>query len=100
MEADANVYRRHYRTVEARVFTDAAALVEAVRGIDVLHLFGSVERLAASSLLDACVASHVKAVIIASENEADAYVRGVPARPVNLVMTLDRKGKGFPEFLD
>jgi hypothetical protein len=27
-------------------------------------------------------------------------VNGVPARPLNLVMTIDRKGKSFPEFLD
>jgi hypothetical protein len=30
----------------------------------------------------------------------DAYVRGVPARPLNLVMTLDRRGRNFSEFLD
>jgi hypothetical protein len=93
MEADADVYRRHYRTVEARVFRDAAALVEAVRGIDLLHLFGAIdaqgqlntalgERFTATTLLDACVSSNVKVVIIASENDADAYVRGVPARPL------------------
>ncbi len=111
MEADADVYRRHYRTVEARVFPDAVALVEGLRGIDLLHFFGSIdaqgqlntalgERFTAATLLDACVSSNVKVVIIASENDSDAYVRGVPARPLNLVMTLDRRGKNFSEFLD
>jgi hypothetical protein len=111
MEADADVYRRHYRKVRAQVFPDAVALVEAVQGIDLLHLFGKVDlhgqlstelggRLTSSALLDACVSSNVKVVIIASENDANSYVRGVPARPLNLVMTLDRKGKNFSEFLD
>jgi hypothetical protein len=111
MEADADIYKRHYRGVEAKVFPNTAALLEAVRGIDLLHFFGSIdahgqvstaigEALTATVLLDACVSSDVKVVIIASENDSDAYVRGVPARPLNLVMTLDRKGKNFSEFLD
>jgi hypothetical protein len=111
MEMDADVYRRHYRTVEARVFPGPVELVEAIRGNDLLHFFGSIDaeghlntalggQLAATMLLEACLSSNVKVVIIASENDADAYVRGVPAKPINLVMTLDRRGKNFSEFLD
>jgi hypothetical protein len=111
MEADAVVYRRHYRSVQVRSFPDPGTLMEAFPGIDLLHLFAKIdvngqlgtatgEGLKASVLLDVCVSSNVKVVIIASANDSSAYVNGVPARPLNLVMTMDRKGKSFPEFLD
>jgi len=85
--------------------------MEAFSGIDLLHLFANIdlngqvrtatgEGLKASVLLDVCVSSNVKVVIIATANDSSAYVNGVPARPLNLVMTIDRKGKSFPEFLD
>jgi hypothetical protein len=111
MEADSQVYRRHYRSVQAQFFPNYIGLREAIRGVDVLHLLASLdlngqlatssgEHLAAAALLDECVGSDVKAVIIASENAPGAYVRGVPARPLNLVMTLGRKGEAFPAFLE
>jgi hypothetical protein len=110
MEADSNAYRSHYNYVDARLFLDPISLKDAIGGVDLLHLFGrldsrgqlntaSGEQFATAALLDDCVSSDVKTVILASENEADDYVRGVPARPLNLVMTLHRNGKAFPEFL-
>ncbi len=110
-EADTDVYRRHYRSVETHSFRDFQSLEQAIEGVDLLHLFARIhpdghvstvsgEQFQPKALLDACVSCGIKVVIIASENEADAYIRGVPARPLNLVMTLSRKGNHFPEFLD
>jgi hypothetical protein len=111
MKVDSEVYGRYYHLVNTRSFHDPMSLKAAIKGIDLLHLFGrldsggqlntaSGEQFATAALLDNCVSSDVKTVILASENKAEDYIRGVPARPLNLVMTLDRKGKAFPEFLE
>src|SRR5215469_8237953 len=109
-EADYSVYRRCYKSVQKKLFSNARGFDDEIRGVDVLHLLAildlagqistdSGEQFAAATLLDKCVNANVKAVLFACDNKGDAYVRGVPAKPLNLVMTIDRRGELFPEWL-
>jgi hypothetical protein len=110
MDADYSAYRRCYSSVQTRLLYDFLAFENEVRGVDVLHLLATLDlegqistdsekQFAVATLLDKCVAMNVKAVLFAGDNKADAYIRGVPAKPLNLVMTIARRGPAFPEFL-
>jgi len=111
MEVDCGVYRRYDGSAQTRLFSEFSGIKEDIKGVDVLHLLASLgsegqistvsgEQFAPAALLDKCVASNVKAVVFANDNEANAYIRSVPAKPLNLVMTIARRGAAFPDFLD
>jgi len=110
METDYSVYRRCYNSVQMKLFPNARGFDDEIRGVDVLHLLATLdvegqistdsgEQFAAATLLDKCVKANVKAVLFAGNNKSDAYIRGIPAKPLNLVMTLARRGEAFPEWL-
>lgn len=112
MEADANAYRRHYGSVEARLFRDSRTLEDAIQGIDLLHLFAVIDPngnlitesgqpLTPKAFLGACLTGVVKVVIVASPNDAEAYrFPTIKSMPFHLVLTLSRRGGIFPAWLD
>jgi hypothetical protein len=54
-----------------------------------------------TELIQTCCDQNVKLLWIASDNPSERYIKGFGARGkrLNLVMTLERKGPNFPEFL-
>jgi hypothetical protein len=112
--ADSPIYKRFYSSTVATLFADADELIKALsRQYDIIHLFGNVSStglitgtnvngIAGTELLQRCCESNVKLLWIASDNEADRYVKAFNARGrrINLVMTLQRNGSSFPQFLD
>jgi hypothetical protein len=82
------------------------------RGYDIVHLFCDVSqegnivdvhgnKTAGTTLIQRCCDSNVKLLWLASENRPEGYIRGFKAqgKPLNLVLTIDRRGSRFPTFL-
>jgi hypothetical protein len=55
-----------------------------------------------ASLIQRCCDSDVKLLWLASENKPDGYIKGfnTKGKPLNLVMTVDRKSLKFRKFLE
>jgi hypothetical protein len=114
MDADRHAYSQFYASTETAVFDASDGLIAALaKRYDIVHLFCDVlpdGKLADSSdsiltgtqLIQKCCESNVKLLWIASNNESDRYISGFNARAkrINLVMTLDRNGPKFSEFLE
>lgn len=112
MKADSAAYANHYRNIRTEVLQSYEDLCNALQYTDVVHLFVDVndrgELLCAAGsqsgmrLIEACRLARVKLLIIASPNEAAAYLTWSkpPGLGLNLILTLDRKGRLFTEFLD
>ncbi|SRR5260221_8037136 len=114
LQADSDIYLRHYRHVESVILPGLAGLLMALQErYDIVHLLcslssGGVLRdqteasLLGTDLITKCRDNGVKLLWIASENKVDDYIRGFRADPksVNLVMTINRNGARFPGFLE
>jgi len=112
--ADCRCYSQFYPTPTESVFESAQELFAAIgRGYDVVHLFCEVtsqgnitdvqgQETAATSLIESCSDSDVKLLWLASENKSAGYIKGFKAarKPLNLVLTLDRRGSRFSNFLE
>ena len=112
--ADCRCYSRFYLTPTESVFQSAQELFAAiVRGYDVVHLFCDVtpygnitdvqgQETPATRLIQTCSDSDVKLLWLASENKPEGYIKGFKAgqKPLNLVLTLDRRGSRFSTFLE
>jgi len=113
-EADSKVYSRRYRCVDSVSFSSMRDFRKAIRkGYDIVHVFSFVASgglledtngvtLLGSELIDECCKRDVKLLWIANGNESNEYVNGfkVAGKPLNLIMTLNRNGTNFAEFLD
>jgi hypothetical protein len=84
-----------------------------VNGYDIVHLFCDVSqegnivdvngnKTAGTALIQRCCDSNVTLLWLASENKPEGYIRGfkAPGKPLNLVLTIDRRGSRFPIFLE
>jgi hypothetical protein len=105
-EADYAVYLSHYRTVESRLVSNVAELLDALsKGYDIVHLFCGLSgggqladpdgnTLVGTELIGICCQNDVKLLWMANENKADGYIKGfrAAARRLNLIMTLNRNG--------
>jgi hypothetical protein len=115
VKIDGDCYSRFYPASTMTVFESVEQLLEAIaKGYDILHLFcdvspeGSItdergNRAAGIGLIQSCCDSDVKMLWIASENKPEGYMKGFKAatsKPLNLVLTIDRKGSKFGDFLD
>jgi hypothetical protein len=113
LNGDAGVYRHHYRATTTNVFATIQDLIKALgQKYDVVHLLcdvssrgeitdGSGNNITGTQLIQRCCEENVKLLWIASDNQPQGYVTGFGARGkrLNLVMTIDRNGPNFSDFL-
>jgi hypothetical protein len=89
------------------------ALIKVLRQYDIVHLFCDVlpnrtiadstgSKVIGTELLQRCCDANVKVLWIASDNQPDRYINCFKARGkrINLVMTTERNGTKFYDFLD
>jgi hypothetical protein len=112
LNSDLAIYRNRYREVRTEFVASFSGLSGALENVDILHLYLSLdgngeivfpeERQPSTHLVEACRSAGVKLLIVASPNDPNAYLKGLnPREPrLNLMLTLDRKGELFSEFLD
>lgn len=114
LKADSRTYSQFYpntRTTNLGTIKDLLATID--KGYDIVHLFGEVspvglisditgETLTGTRLINCCCQTDVKLLWIASDNKADGYIKGFNAgsKHINLVMTINRNGLKFSNFLD
>ena len=109
MREDADIYRRTFAETAVQTFATWDSLFSALAGVDVAHVFCEVGEsgllagtpLKGADLVDAAASAGVKLLWVASGNPSAGYIAGFPRpkKPMNLVMTLDRKGSAFTKFL-
>jgi hypothetical protein len=114
MKSDCHCYSQFYATPTETVFESSQELFKAIRqGYDIVHLFCDVSSdgsimdgrgnvTAATGLLQCCSESDAKLVWLASENKPEGYIQGfkTAGKPLNLVLTIDRRGSRFSNFLE
>jgi hypothetical protein len=108
---DAAVYERIFTAAEVRLLSSPAEFFTALRNgrFDVAHVFCEVSAggyiaggpSSGADVVQACVDEDVSLLWIASDNPAEGYIAGFPAPkgPLNMVMTLNRRGPSFTRFL-
>jgi hypothetical protein len=111
---DGRCYCAVYPDAKQKSFENVEGLLKAIGdGYEVIHLFcdvtadgeitgGQGRELSATDLIDGCCKSGVKLLWIASDNKPEAYVKGFkPAKkPLNMILTIERKNSRFPAFLE
>jgi hypothetical protein len=111
--ADRSCYSQFYSTPDEIVFENAQQLLSGIhKGHDIAHIFcdvspegniidrhGNTE--AGAALIQRCCDSGVKLLWLAAQNKPEGYIKGfkVDGKPLNLVLTIDRKGPCFSTFL-
>ncbi|MFI5097112.1 MAG: hypothetical protein ACHQT6_03975 [Candidatus Acidiferrales bacterium] len=113
VKADSHCYSQFYPTPTEAVFESIQELLETIdEGYDIVHLFcdlspngrisdGRGNGTTGTTLIQSCLDSEVKLLWLASGNNSEGYVKGFePAagKPLNLVLTIDRRGARFPGF--
>lgn len=113
-DSDAAVYRKYYAAVSEQSVRRKSELLSALEpGYEIVHLFarcspeGILSDLAegtldGTGLIRACNEYRTRLLWIATANASPSYVNGFRAKgsPLNLIMTLNRKGAIFAGFLD
>jgi hypothetical protein len=114
VKADSECYSQFYPIPAEIIFDNSNDLLGAIgKGYDIVHLFCDVSsngnirdrkrnETAGAVLIQACSRSDVKLLWLASENKPEGYIKGfkiAAGKPLNLVLTIDRKGSHFPVFL-
>ena len=111
LRADTEIYKRYYPATTATTFVDIYELMKAItQNFDVVHLLCDVSsngaiggsEITGTELIERCSASDVKLLWVASSNDAEGYIKGFKARGnrLNLVMTTNRHGPKFSDFLE
>jgi hypothetical protein len=111
--ADSRCYSQFYPNTTEHLLDNAEELSGAIKGYDVLHLFcdvtpagniadGRGREIPAAKLIESCCRCDVKLLWLASENKPEGYIKGFKAggKPLNLVLTIDRKNSRFSSFLE
>lgn len=107
---DGAIYKHYYAATIAIEAATVNELLEYIaRGYDIVHVLCTVSSsgivagsgISGTDIVDACCASGVKLLWIASDNDPNAYLTAfnVRRKRLNVVMTLQRKGKNFGNFL-
>src|ERR1044071_5167617 len=108
---DKLIYQNHRNITEYRAasFSDFLTFLNH-KTFDIVHLLtkvepdGTIEGTSGFELFESLSNGKVKLVIFASDNPADSYLKLIPKdrsksiKPMNIVMTLDRKGDSFQRF--
>ena len=113
MAADSSCYARFYKTPKTLSIESGEELLQAIEGgFDIVHLFCDVtpngnlvdsreKETPGSLVLERCAKSDVKVLWLASDNSSAAYMNGFKGgRPINLVLTLERRESKFATFLE
>jgi hypothetical protein len=111
LRADTETYKRYYPDTTDTTFVNIDELMRAItQRYDVVHLLCDVSPSGAmggsdiigTELIERCCASNVKLLWVASSNAAEGYIKGFKARGkrLNLVMTINRHGPKFSNFLE
>jgi hypothetical protein len=113
LKEDSEVYRQYYPATATAIFPTIQALTGGIgQGYDIVHVLcdltasGTIMdansgEITGTELIQKCCDQNVKLLWIASDNPPERYIKGFGARGkrLNLVMTLNRKGSNFPDFL-
>jgi hypothetical protein len=114
VKTDCICYSQCYPAPSTKVIESTEKLLQIIgSGYDIVHLFCDVlpdgnivdlhgDKTAGTTLIQRCCDSDVKLLWLASENKPEGYIRGfkAPGKPLNLVLTIDRRGSRFPSFLE
>jgi hypothetical protein len=109
---DRAIYERHYRNINEYKAASMSDFLKFINGriFDIVHIFvsidpkGTIEGIWGIELFEHLSRSDVKLVIFALGNSGESYRSFYPnarlkgINPMNVVMTLDRKGQCFPDF--
>ena len=113
LREDSEIYRAYYRDTNNEVLHGVQGLLGRLKEkYDIIHLIADVteagtirdasgHEVTGTELIERCCDRNVKLLWAASDNPADRYIKGFKARGkrLNLVITLNRKGPNFPNFL-
>jgi hypothetical protein len=114
LEADCRCYAEFYRAPTVAIGENAQELLRAIgQGYDIVHLFcdvssngvirdGRGNEISCADLIARCLECDVKLLWLASESSPTEYAKGWRAaagKPLNLVLTVERKGSQFAIFL-
>lgn len=111
---DSATYSRYYRHVDSACLSSVQDLLEAIaKGYDIVHVLSGLSsggflrdasgaNLLGTDLITECCERGVKLLWIASDNNPDDYIKGFQARgkPLNLIMTISRRGARFSNFIE
>src|SRR5271170_8134036 len=106
MKADSSCYSQFYDPPTEAIFKSPEELLEAIGArYDVVHLFCDISvggnitdghggETACARLIRSCTESNVKLLWLASENKPESFgtFKSAIDEPLNLVLTIDRKG--------
>lgn len=113
LKEDSDIYAHYYRSTSTAVLPSLEALLGRLEhNFDIVHLLADVteagsirdasgHEITGTELIQRCCDHNVKLLWAASDNPPERYIKGFGARgkPLNLVMTIKRKGPNFPKFL-
>ncbi len=110
--ADREIYQSHFSDITEHQAESVSDFFEFIRGktFDIVHLFaevkpdGTIQDVFGYQFLENLSQAETKLVLFASDNSGDNYIKFSPKdkweniKPMNIVMTLERKGDLFPKF--
>jgi hypothetical protein len=113
VRADRGCYSQFYSAPDEIVFENAQQLLSGIdKRYDIVHLFcdvspegnvidGQGNKTPGTTLIQHCYDADVKLLWLASQNKPEGYIKGFKAagKPLNLVLTIDRRGPRFSSFL-
>jgi hypothetical protein len=113
-KADLGCYSQFYSAPDEITFENGQQLLSGIaKGHDIVHLFCDVSpegniidsqgnASPGAALIQRCCDADVKLLWLASQNKPEAYIKGFKAagKPLNMVLTIDRKGPCFSMFLE
>jgi hypothetical protein len=109
---DREMYQSHFSDITEHQAASVSDFFDFIRGktFDIVHLFaevkpnGTIQDVSGYEFLGNLSQAETKLVIFATDNSGDKYIAFFPQakdksiKPMNAVMTLDRKGDLFPKF--
>ncbi len=110
--ADREIYQSHFTDITEHKAAGISDFLDFISGktFDIVHLFaevkpnGTVQKTSGVQIFEHLSQAEAKLVLFASENSGDNYIAFSPKdkwrniEPMNVVMTLERKGDLFPKF--
>jgi len=113
LDADFAAYSHRYAESRREALINAASLLEIVSSqFQIVHLLCRISadgliideedsKVPFAKVLDETYRRGTKALFLACDNPREAYVNGVKlsGKKMNVIMTLDRRGKAFTAFL-